>query len=159
LSRSFAVGHVDPDDLRVPRFDDAAEADPLAVVVGPLEREETVVVEPSDREVLDAFVAASIEEDENRAAARRIGGHRRHRREHRVVVVLARHDDPHVDPLAAHEGRQQRLEPLLDPSQLQRRLLAVREHARRRSGLRSGAGRPQQQADEESREPSHRRAS
>jgi len=59
---------VDANHPRIPRLDDLAQAGPLPVVVGFLECEKAVVVEASDREVLDAFLAAAIEEHEDRPA-------------------------------------------------------------------------------------------
>ena len=122
------LGRIHADRFRVARFDDFSESIPLAVVVGLLEREQAVVIEAADRQMLDR-TAAAVEEDENGAPARRIRRDRRHRREYGIVVVLPGDDHPHVDPLAPHQRRQKRLETLLDPLMLERRLFAMGENA------------------------------
>src|SRR5262249_22535583 len=69
---------------------------------------------------------ALVEEDVDGAAAsgERLG--RDDRREHRVLVVLAHRDHPHVDAVFAHQRREKRVEPLLQPLLLQSGLIAER---------------------------------
>ena len=132
---------VDADDLRVALVDQLAESFVLRVVVRLHQFEEPVVVEPADRHSFDRLPAARVGEHENRPAPRRERGERRHRSEHRIVVVLARHDDPHVDPLARHQRGQHRVEPLGNPALDDWRLLAMREDTLRGIGIVDALGR------------------
>ena len=64
------LGRVDPDHFRIARLDDFPQPVPLPVVLRFFEHEQPVVIEPADREMLDAFVAAAVEEDEDGSTPR-----------------------------------------------------------------------------------------
>lgn len=57
--------HIHADDFGIARLDDLPRPIPLPVVVGLFEREEAVVIEPADGQMLHALVAAGIEEHED----------------------------------------------------------------------------------------------
>ena len=122
-------GCVDTNRLRVSLPNDVTQTFPLRGVVGIDDREQAGVIEPSDRQTFHTAVTAAVEEHQNRAPPGRVGFERRHRSEYGVVVVLARHDDPHVETLAPHESREQRVEAAFDPCTDQRRLFTVGQHA------------------------------
>ena len=101
---------------------------------------------PAQRQALDALRRPAVVEDVDGAAPRGEGRRRHERPEHRVLVVLPHRDDPHPDPVLAHQPRQHRIEPVAQPLLLDRRLLAQRAERLARSGAeRRGRRRLQQQ--------------
>src|SRR3712207_7936323 len=64
--------------------------------------------------------------------------------------VLAHRDDPHVDAVLAHEGREERVEPRREPGLLHDGLFALRAERTRHSGL--GAHRRRARSEEHTSE-------
>lgn len=111
----------------------------------------------SEREPLDPLLGPAVEEHVNGASARRERGGRDERPEYRIFVVLPHGEDPHIDAVCAHDGRQVQVEPLLEPPLLHRRLLA--ERSKRPVGGDLGGGREDGQGDEGAEQAGHYRHS
>ena len=106
---------------------------PAAARADRLRFEHAALRRPAERDAFDARDGRRrsrgrtlVEEDVDRAAPgrKRLGS--RDGGEDGVLAVLAHRDDPEIDAMLAHQRRQERVETLLQPLLLHRRLLAQR---------------------------------
>jgi hypothetical protein len=123
--------HVQRDRGRIARLHDVGDRLPLVLLrLGIPRRLEIADRIARHRQPLDTRLAAAIVKDQHRAPTRVQPGAGQHRARDGVFVILARDQDPHRHLVAAHQHRDQRVEPLLQPAVLHLRALLQRQDAR-----------------------------
>lgn len=116
---------VDRDLARVASRDELAEPLPLVRLRLRIPRgiEQAAEAVATDGKPLDRLSGARIEKDEDGRPARAHAFRVQHRRHHRIFEIFPRDQHPHVDPVGPHEGRDERIEALLQPCILHARPL------------------------------------